>query len=74
MIFYFSGTGNTRWAAIQIGAATQERLINIADYSDYLSADKDIEPFALKKVNGLVSFSPFMAGECQDWCVHSSAD
>ena len=43
MIFYFSGTGNTRWAAIQIGAATQERLINIADYSDYLSADKDIE-------------------------------
>ena len=49
MIFYFSGTGNTRWAAIQIGAATQERLINIADYSDYLSADKDIEPFALKE-------------------------
>lgn len=49
MIFYFSGTGNTRWAAIQIGAATQERLINIADYSDYLSADKAIEPFALKE-------------------------
>lgn len=49
MIFYFSGTGNTRWAAIQIGAATQERLINIADYSDYLSADKDIEPFALQE-------------------------
>lgn len=49
MIFYFSGTGNTRWAAIQIVAATQERLINIADYSDYLSADKDIEPFALKE-------------------------
>ena len=46
MIFYFSGTGNSRWAAIQIGAATQERLINIADYSDYLSADKAIEPFA----------------------------
>ena len=49
MIFYFSGTGNTRWAAIQIGAATQERLINIADYSDYLSADKDIEPFTLQE-------------------------
>ncbi len=49
MIFYFSGTGNTRWAAIQIGTATQERLINIADYSDYLSDDKAIEPFALQE-------------------------
>ena len=74
MIFYFSGTGNTRWAAIQIGAATQERLINIADYSDYLSADKDIEPFALQEGERLGFVSPFMAGECQDWCVRSSAD
>ncbi|MGP1437194.1 MAG: EFR1 family ferrodoxin [Phocaeicola sp.] len=30
MIFYFSGTGNTRWAAEQIAAATGEELINIA--------------------------------------------
>lgn len=31
MIFYFSGTGNTRWAAERVAAATGERLISIAD-------------------------------------------
>ena len=29
MIFYFSGTGNTRWAAEELAAATQERLLFI---------------------------------------------
>lgn len=31
MIFYFSGTGNTRWAAEALAAATQERLFFIPD-------------------------------------------
>ncbi len=31
MIFYFSGTGNTKWAAEQIAAATGEKLIFIPD-------------------------------------------
>ena len=31
MIFYFSGTGNTLWAARQIAEATGERLLSIAD-------------------------------------------
>lgn len=31
MIFYFSGTGNTRWAAEQLAEATGERLIAIAE-------------------------------------------
>jgi NAD-dependent dihydropyrimidine dehydrogenase PreA subunit/flavodoxin len=31
MIFYFSATGNTRWAAIQLAKATGERLVFIAD-------------------------------------------
>ena len=31
MIFYFSGTGNTRWAAEQMAAATGERLLFIPD-------------------------------------------
>ena len=31
MIFYFSGTGNTRWAAEQLAAATHERLLFIPD-------------------------------------------
>lgn len=31
MIFYFSGTGNTRWAAEQIAEATREKLIFIPE-------------------------------------------
>lgn len=31
MIFYFSGTGNTKWAAEYIAARTGERLVAIAD-------------------------------------------
>lgn len=31
MIFYFSGTGNTKWAAERLGIATDESLVNIAD-------------------------------------------
>jgi ferredoxin len=31
MIFYFSGTGNTQWAARQLAEATGEELLSIAD-------------------------------------------
>ena len=31
MVFYFSGTGNTRWAAEQLAAATGEKLLFIPD-------------------------------------------
>ena len=31
MILYFSGTGNTRWAAQKVAAATADRLVNIAE-------------------------------------------
>ena len=31
MIFYFSGTGNTRWAAQQLADATGERLLFIPE-------------------------------------------
>ena len=34
MVFYFSGTGNTQWAAEQLAAATHERLLPIADELD----------------------------------------
>lgn len=34
MIFYFSGTGNTRWAARQIAEITGERLLSIAGEAD----------------------------------------
>lgn len=31
MIFYFSGTGNTRWAAFKVASATHDRLTDIAE-------------------------------------------
>ena len=31
MIFYFSGTGNTKWVAQQLADATGDKLYNIAD-------------------------------------------
>lgn len=34
MIFYISGTGNTKWAAKQISASTNERLIDITKLTD----------------------------------------
>ena len=51
MIFYFSGTGNTRWAASKLAAATHERLIDIAEETRRIkkSADKITEPFILKE-------------------------
>ena len=39
MIFYFSGTGNTSWAAQKVAAATADRLVNIAE--EMLAAETD---------------------------------
>ena len=45
MVFYFSGTGNTRWAAEQLAAATGEKLLFIPDElnsaCDYTLADDE---------------------------------
>ena len=62
MIFYFSGTGNTKWAAARLAAATHEDLIPIAPY---MRADElqQITDKLEKGVNGSDSFSPYMAGE-----------
>ena len=51
MIFYFSGTGNTRWAAIRLASATQERLIDIAEEMRRMktSGANKTEPFILKE-------------------------
>lgn len=40
MIFYFSGTGNTRWAAKEVAAQLDDRLVNICDAgeSEYVLA------------------------------------
>ena len=50
MIFYFSGTGNTKWAAAKLAAATHEDLINIASYMRADDSSHEIaEPFTLKE-------------------------
>ena len=51
MIFYFSGTGNTRWAAIKLATATHERLIDIAEEMRLIkkSGAQYTEPFILEK-------------------------
>ncbi len=50
MIFYFSGTGNTKWAASRLAAATHEDLIPIAPYMRADDSSHNItEPFILKE-------------------------
>lgn len=51
MIFYFSGTGNSRWAAIKLASATHERLIDIAEEMRLMkkSGDKQTKPFILQE-------------------------
>ena len=50
MIFYFSGTGNTKWAAARLAAATHEDLIPIAPYMRADDSGHNIaEPFILKE-------------------------
>lgn len=50
MIFYFSGTGNTKWAASKLAAATREDLISIAPYMRADASSHNLaEPFILKE-------------------------
>ena len=50
MIFYFSGTGNTKWAASKLASATHEDLISIAPYMRADDSSHTIaEPFILKE-------------------------
>ena len=58
MIFYFSGTGNTRWAAIKLASATQERLIDIAEEMRRMktSGAAKTEPFILSNKGERLGF------------------
>ncbi len=50
MIFYFSGTGNTKWAASKLASATREDLISIAPYMRADDSSHNLaEPFILKE-------------------------
>ena len=50
MIFYFSGTGNTKWAASKLTSATHDSLISIAPYMRADDTMHDMtEPFTLQE-------------------------
>ena len=50
MILYFSGTGNTKWAASKLAAATHDNLISIAPYMRADDTKHDMaEPFTLQE-------------------------
>ena len=50
MIFYFSGTGNTKWAASKLASATHEDLISIAPYMRADDSSHTLaEPFILNE-------------------------
>ena len=50
MIFYFSGTGNTKWAASRLASATHDKLVSIAHYMRADDTKHDIaEPFTLEE-------------------------
>ena len=54
MIFYFSGTGNTKWASSKLAAATREDLISIAPYMRADDSSHNLaEPFILKEIERL---------------------
>ena len=63
MIFYFSGTGNTRWVASEIAKAINEELFYIPDLIRE-------EPM----VSALVSAFPLTAGRCRELSGSSSND
>ncbi len=48
MIFYLSGTGNTRWVAQQISEATGEELIDVARVMAETRDGAPLKPFVLK--------------------------
>ena len=51
MIFYFSGTGNSKWVASRLASATHERLVSIADCMRQTdtSINNTDEPFTLNQ-------------------------
>lgn len=44
MVFYFSGTGNTRWAAEQLAERTGEQLVEMADALAHGKFDYELAP------------------------------
>lgn len=51
MIFYFSGTGNSRWVATQLSNVIHEKLVNIANFMCDVSFSQidQAKPFILEK-------------------------
>lgn len=63
MIFYFTGTGNSRWVAEALGTAFDERLVSIADA---LNEGKNAYPLGEREKVFLCSLS--ILGGRLYWC------
>ncbi|MCR5679239.1 MAG: EFR1 family ferrodoxin [Prevotella sp.] len=57
MIFYFSGTGNTRWAAQQLAAVTGERLLFIPDELKGQSTPDELEQSTSDELKGQSTYT-----------------
>ena len=63
MIFYFTGTGNSRWVAEALGTAFDEPLVSIADA---LNEGKDENVYPLRE-REKVFFLSILGGRLY-WC------
>lgn len=61
MIFYFSGTGNSRWVAKQLAEAFSEELVPVAD------ACVSGRMFPSDPMRRSVLFFPFIPGDLLRW-------
>ena len=69
MIFFFTGTGNTRYVATRLAEATGERLVSIAEAvvnGEYI--------FTLRLASAWVFVFPSMVGDRHSSSVISSSD
>jgi|GEM_PF-4557122 len=64
MIFYFTGTGNSRWVAEALGTAFDEPLVSIADA---LNEGKDENVYPLRERKCFLCFLSILGGRLY-WC------
>ena len=65
MIFYFTGTGNSRWVAEALGTAFDEPLVSIADA---LNEGKDENVYPLREREKVFFVFPVHSWGPAVWC------
>ena len=67
MIFYFSGTGNTRWAATHIAKATNDTLSTLQPNAKSMVVAIKSTNIHLIRMNQSDSYFPYMDGDRHSW-------